>query len=283
MKKNRKIVNVILFLSYTFFLHCNKEERIPSYIHIPKFNFISNYATQGSASHKITDAWIYINDNLVGAFEMPCTFPVLYEGEHSIKIYPGIKENGISETRIIYPFYNFYQTSAILLPGEIDTIYPSVTYNTAAADFAWIEDFENWHTFCKADGVTSDSIVQITTSAFEGNGSGIVNITGTSYFGQSCSQFTLPKVGTDIFLELNYKCNTAFNVGILGYNGVSLDAQTIALTINPSENWKKIYVNLTNEVNEALTSTKFRIFFSMLKNNNMPSSYFYIDNVKLIY
>lgn len=214
---------------------------------------------------------------------MPCTFPVLYEGEHSIKIYPGIKENGISETRIIYPFYNFYQTSAILLPGEIDTIYPSVTYNTAAADFAWIEDFENWHTFCKADGVTSDSIVQITTSAFEGNGSGIVNITGTSYFGQSCSQFTLPKVGTDIFLELNYKCNTAFNVGILGYNGVSLDAQTIALTINPSENWKKIYVNLTNEVNEALTSTKFRIFFSMLKNNNMPSSYFYIDNVKLIY
>jgi hypothetical protein len=220
----------------------------------------------------------------VGAFETPCTVPVLYEGSHVIRIYPGIKENGISETRIIYPFYNFYQTTIILKRGEITTLNPVTTYNTAA-DFAWIEDFETgWHTICKADGINSDSIMTISSIAFEGNGSGVVTITAPSYFSESCSTFVLPKTRTDIFLEFNYKCNTAFNVGIIGYDASgNIGAQTISLTLNPSSNWNKIYVNLTSEVNEALTSVKFRIFFSMTKDENLSSSWFYLDNIKLIY
>lgn len=282
MQFGRKIFFSFLFLSALFFIRCNKEEPIPSYIHVDKFTLTTNYTLEGSASHKILDAWVYIDDNLVGAFEMPCTVPVLYEGSHTIKIFPGIKENGIAETRIIYPFYNFYQTTASLTPGEITALAPITTYNNSAADFEWMEDFEAGHTICKADGLP-DSIMAISSSAYEGSGSGMVNITGTSYFGQSCGQFTLPKTGTDIFLEFNYKCNTAFNVGILGYNGSNIDAQTIALTLNPSENWNKIYVNLTREVNEALTSTKFRIFFSMLKDQNLSSSEFRLDNIKLIH
>src|SRR3989337_3990814 len=86
-------------------LACNKEEPIPSYIHIDAINLSTNYTIEGSSSNKILNAWIYIDDQSVGAFELPCTVPVLAVGSHEIKIQAGIKENGIDATRIYYPFY----------------------------------------------------------------------------------------------------------------------------------------------------------------------------------
>ena len=90
---------VVLFL--LVLVSCNKfdkEERVPSYISIPAIEFIvpdSLKADQGTASAKITDAWIYLDDKLKGIFELPAKFPLLNEGEHSLKVFPGIKQNGI--------------------------------------------------------------------------------------------------------------------------------------------------------------------------------------------
>ena len=47
-----------------FFVSCDKEEPIPSYIHIPAFdlNVLSN-GTQGSNAHNIVDAWVYVGSD----------------------------------------------------------------------------------------------------------------------------------------------------------------------------------------------------------------------------
>ncbi len=281
-------IGVIFFIIGVIGISCNKEEPIPSYIHIGKINLnTAPDGSQGSNSQKILDAWVYINDNLVGAFETPCTFPVLYAGSHNVKIYAGIKENGIAETRIAYPFYDRFEKDITLTQGQIDTISPTVTY-VQGIMFQWIEDFEGVsHGICKADGTSLDSIMTITTSSseiFEGTASGKVSITSGTYFGMTCSKYTLPKSGASVFLEMNYNCNTQFNVGIVGYNaGGGIELQpTTALTLLPTIGWNKVYVNLSNEVAGAITSTKFAIFFSMRKNPDLPSSYFYLDNVKLI-
>ncbi|MBI4930292.1 MAG: hypothetical protein HY841_05985 [Bacteroidetes bacterium] len=264
---------------------CNKEEPIPSYIHIDKINFTTNYLLEGSSSNKILDAWIYIDDQQVGAFELPCTVPVLAEGSHEIKIWAGIKENGIAETRIKYPFYETFSQTVILTRGQITTISPTVTY-AANADFTWLEDFEgSSHSVCNS-GVTADSIMTITTApsdVFEGTGSGKVSITSSSYIGISCAKYILPQGGASVFLELDYNCNTEFNIGIIGYTANNtIDVQWTSLTLRPTTGWNKVYINLGTEVSNATNSTKFSIFFSMLKDENLANSYFYLDNVKLI-
>ena len=284
-----KINRAIVFLSFLLCIigiSCNKEEPIPSYIRIDKIDLTTNYSTEGSNSHKILDAWVYIDDNPVGTFEMPCTFPVLYAGSHNIKIFPGIKENGITETRIAYPFYDKYETDVTLAQGQITTIAPAVKY-VQGATFQWIEDFEGVaHGVCKSDGTTKDSVMTITSTSseiFEGTGSGKVEIFGGTYFGMTCNKYSLPKSGASVFLEMNYNCNTEFNVGVAGYTASgTLEMQQIAITLNPTSGWNKIYINLSSEVTNATNSTKFAVFFSMIKNSSLSSSYFYLDNVKLI-
>lgn len=276
-------VTLILFL--LLFVSCNKEEAIPSYIRIEKITLNTTYANEGSDSHKILDAWIYIDDQLVGAFELPCTVPVLYTGSHIIKVLPGIKENGISETRIPYPFYDRFEQTVTLVPGETTILNPITTY-AQSADFSWIEDYEGAsHSICNNAG-NADTVMQMITTpseVFELTGSGGVFLTASSsYFGISCSKYVLPKAGAPVFLELNYNCNTDFNIGIVGYAGTNVDVQGISLTLRPSNGWNKIYINLTSEVSSAVNSTSFAIFFSMVKDADLSTSYFYLDNVKLV-
>ena len=267
------------------FISCNKEEPIPSYIHIDKIDLTTNYSIEGSNSQKILDAWVTVDDQSVGAFEMPCTFPILTNGNHTLKVFPGIKENGIAETRIQYPFYAAYQKDITFTRGQVIKINPTVTYSKNIT-FKWIEDFEGaGHSILTGNGSTPDTIMTIThslTEKFEGAGSGKVSITSDSYLGLS-GKFVLPQGGLNVFLELNYYCNTDFTVGIVGYNsGGGIEVQDYFLTLRPTSGWNKVYVNLASHITAATTSSKFAVAFSMQNNPNLSSSYFYLDNVKLI-
>jgi hypothetical protein len=280
-----KIRFVGIIFIVTLFMNCNKEEPIPSYIHIDKIEFTTAYTTQGSNSHKIIDVWIYIDDQFLGAYEYPCTIPVLMQGTHTLKILLGIKENGISETRIPYPFYDKYEEVLVFTPGQVSTISPSINYSKGAK-FSWIEDFEGASFgICNASG-SHDTVMQLAKNpldVFEKIGSGGVSLNSamSSYLSMSCDKFVLPQAGAPVFLEFNYKCNTDFNVGIVGYSSSNnIEYQGISLSLRPSTGWNKVYVNLTKEVSGATTSTKFGVFFSMLGKDS-PSSFF-LDNVKLI-
>ena len=46
-------------------------EKAPSFIHIDDFIFNISNNNQGTNSEKITDAWIYVNGNLEGVYELP--------------------------------------------------------------------------------------------------------------------------------------------------------------------------------------------------------------------
>jgi hypothetical protein len=47
---------------------------------------LNTSASEGSASHKITDAWVYVDDQLVGVWEVPSKIPALEAGEHTVKV-----------------------------------------------------------------------------------------------------------------------------------------------------------------------------------------------------
>ncbi|MBI3502758.1 MAG: hypothetical protein HY063_13285 [Bacteroidetes bacterium] len=274
---------IYFFLFWVLCISCHKEVPIPSYIHIDKMN-LTTLSTQGTNSQKIVDAWVYVDNDLIGAFEMPCTFPVLYSGKHTVKIFPGIKENGVAATRIQYPFYSDYETDVTLTAGQKTFLTPTITYSPIA-NFLWLEDFEAaTHTLCKSDFSNDTTYIKITkniSEVFEGTGSGKVELTSGGYYGVSCSKYAVASSG-NIFLELNYNCNTEFTIGIQAYDsGNNLLLQTGIVALLPTTGWDKAYVNLATTLRNA-GAEKFAVYIAMKKDDNLSSSYLYIDNLKVI-
>ena len=118
------------------------DQEIPAYISIDSISLTTNYATQGTASQNITDAWVYLDDNLVGAFQLPVKrIPILATGKHKISVQPGIKKDGIGATRTNYVFYNTIERTvnlaedSITKMGTLNTTYQETTTFFLKEDF----------------------------------------------------------------------------------------------------------------------------------------------------
>ncbi|MCW3102233.1 MAG: hypothetical protein JWO09_673 [Bacteroidetes bacterium] len=297
--------NYLLFISGIILLtgllgSCNlynPAEPVPSYIHIQKIDLSTDPALEGSSSSKITDAWVYIDGHLLGAYELPVTFPVLEEGTHEILVKAGIKVNGISATRAPYPFYNNFKQSITLTRGAVTTVSPAVQY-VSGLDWEgvniWKEDFEN------PSGITLDTSASgtdtnmyhhirtagsIDAEVFEGEGSGVVYIDHKNTFFEYWSSkppFVLPRGDAPVFLELNYRSNFDFVVGVYAHSSAGT-VKTRVLNIHPSYSWNKIYIYLSPTIAATAGASDYSIFFGMLNNSGADGLYLNIDNIKLIH
>jgi len=164
---------LIIPIFFTLFSSCEKNQfnaETPSYLHISGIDLQVN-GTQGSDSQKITDAWVTMDGTFLGAFELPCTVPILADGAHEFSIYAGIKANGISATRIRYPFYDkcklFQGTDSLSssFANQTITLYKDSTININGTTvykentgFIFIENFEDAGVILEAS-TDSDTIL----------------------------------------------------------------------------------------------------------------------------
>lgn len=265
---------------------CNREEQIPVHLNIDKINLNVTNALHGSASEKITDAWIYIDGDLAGAYELPCNIPILSEGNHEITIKAGIKVNGIAASRAYYPFYTSYVVNITLSPDSIYEFEPVITYYDDKIQFN--EDFEDGGISFTKTGTSDTSIVKTSESSqvFEGNYSGIINLNSTYDYAliSMIDMLELPTTGKPVFLELNYKTNIPFNIGLYCIYSSQIAKRT-HLIINPNDTWNKIYVNLTSLVVKYPDALGFKLFFEAINDveNDIENAEIMIDNIKILY
>lgn len=261
-------------------------EDIPSYIRIERIDLVNvNTVTQGTASQQITEGWVYVDNQLIGGFELPAVVPVLASGSHDVKIVAGIIQNGISSTRAIYPYFQAYDTLATLTRGEITTLTPRVEYFTTV-QFPWLDSFENGNNSIvdlpSAPFLEVFEVDDTSGNAYEGNGCGYVHLDNDTFDCQvqSADIFSLPSTsGQKIFMELHYKCNNPFVIGVI----TNLGEYRPWLTVNPSENWNKIYVDLTSTVYTAPVPTSYRVFIATNKAVTLTEADLYFDNIKLLH
>lgn len=268
------------------FSSCSKDEleaQIPAYIAIDGFSLTTNYANEGSNSQKITDAWVYVNDDLIGVYTLPANFPVLAEGSRNLKIYAGIKENGIGSTRVRYLMYTPYDEQVVFEAGKTLTIHPAITYQSSV-QFAWLEDFENaslpftYH-------ASSDTVINKSTlDIFEGNFSGRVSLTSSMDFFEmySLSFTSLPTNGNPVALEFDYKTNETVLVGIYA------DTEQLGLVfINETDDWNKIYINLTTIIGTRPNASSYKVYFGIKDATSLPfltsAPELYFDNMKIVH
>jgi hypothetical protein len=287
----RNALGIALILLVLFHLSCNKtdpDSLVPSFIRIDSIKLVSNpdlVYVQGSLSHNITDAWVYIDEQLIGAFELPAKFPVLMDGNHTLKVRAGIKINGISGTRTDYPFYESYTREINLVKDTVLVVSPVVKYKDITV-FDWVEDFEDGFSSL-VKSTRSDTLVMVTSElgdVFEGVYSGIIYMDGIRILFEALTQeaYALPQTGEDIYMEMNFKTNNNLTVGIFA-NEYSQAVQSAVLIVNKTDSWKKIYINLTNAINNYPSALDYNVFIGALKQDDVAEPVILIDNLKLIH
>lgn len=266
---------------------------IPAYINIPSFSFITDLTSQGSNSNKITDVWVYVDEELIGTFELPAKFPVLKDGVHKVEIRAGIKLNGIATTRLEYPFFDSFTTTVQLSPNQETTIIPTFKYYSNVV-FKWLESFENIGISLSenTNSISKFSLDQSPADVFEGLKCGYIEMDQTNNFFEVVTkdQYDLPKDGKTVILELNYKNSEEMLVGIYA-NSASSVTQSLALklrsTVNSNGNleWNKIYINLTSLISKEVSASSYKIFFggTLRDKPDVAKAVYYIDNIKLVH
>jgi len=236
-------------------------------------------STQGSSSHNITDIWLYVDGQFQGAYPVGKLMPIMTKNE-SVKIeaFAGIENNGIGDTRIPWFLYQKLQYDTLIAAGLHITRPFTFNYNPAVT-FDWVEDFEG------SAGVSliKSPISEVTYTSgqvdgFEGN-SITMELNSSQVIAQleSTKSFTLPTANSNVYLELNYKCNTKFEVGLFG-TGTS---EKPALVLNPRDYWNKIYIQLSAVVNSEPKAPTYKVYFRML--NDVGNAKLQLDNIKLLY
>lgn len=283
--------NVILcctaFLVLSSCYKFDGNQTIPSYVEIDTVLLRTYYPDQGSNSNAIKDVWVYVNDQQIGAFELPAMFPVLAIENQKLEIRPGIKVNGISSTRAPYPFYKpiIYDDFLFIPDSTIPVINPTTEYYSNV-NFLWMEDFEHAG-ISLSESSSSDTVIVRTQPGSNPDGnsrySGLISLNTIDriYSASSANSYPIPNQGSPTLLEVDFKTNNYINIGILiQENGNFIKIPLVIL--NHSEIWNKIYVNLGPNLSLHPQATDFKVFFETVLEDNLSSATIYLDNIKLI-
>ena len=273
-----------IFILFVF-VACKKDEvAIPTYFQINEIGFNDNINGETSTS-KISDVWFYVNDQKQGIYEMPCTFPVIGDGTNNIKIFSGIKVNGISASRDIYPFYESYDTTLNFISDSTLSLVPTTKYKQNLNFYS--EDFDGLgNNFDISINSDTNFISPFPTDSVYGQLSNVGKvILQNPFLNFEATTFEIddfPSSGSPVYIELDYKNNSTFIIGAYVNFSQSVIKKSI-IAINPSEDWNKIYVNLTPTINESIGAQSLKVFISMLRPESMNSAELSIDNFKIIY
>ncbi len=275
---------IFLFLLFSGCSKINPKIEVPSYISIPNYtvNYSGTYNNggPGSSHHKFTDVLVYANNKNMGMYPIPCRVPILSEGKTDILIKPVIKTNGVSSIRADYPFMKFYSDNPVLKRGENTVVVPVFDY-FAGINFRWTENFEGSGYSIVGNTTTDTCFKRVAYEKFEGNYALEINAGAKDECTlRSSSAYILPTGGANVFLELNYKADQGFEVGIIG--GASVSDMRVVGGVNASAGWNKIYLFLTPAVSSPPYNATYYVYFYIRKDNSVYNPKIYIDNIKLI-
>ena len=270
---------ILYFLIAISLFSCDKDDTttngVPSYIQIDEIILDEDYTTN------ITDAWVYIDGVNKGVYELPAHFPVLKYGAVEVRIYAGIKDNGIASQRVTYPFYHSYTSTVKLTIDSTTIISPIVALKENIE--VMIDNFEG-----SSINFNYDTCFQNIPGGPYGDYGSLslldsIFVTEINYKNYPISFDNVPQQGSPTYFELDYKSDSEFLVGMYINFPNTPTLQKNLLWINPKDDWNKIYVNLTQTVSEAIGAESFSVFIRMQRDNFSEVKTLDFDNVRVVH
>lgn len=266
----------------------DKEEDIPGFVVITSADLQTNL-DQGANTSNIVDATVFANSIFVGTFELPATIPILQTGTVQLQIAAGIKNNGLTNDRQVYPFYDFYEKEVTVIP---DATVPITTDSTITFKYFptginyVIEDFDDANTLTLAptgiNNATTDLISSPPQNVKTNTSYEAILPPDTGRFNviTNWNLHNLPK-GNNMYLEIDFKGTVPLEVGI-----VTLDPAIhfiFALGLIPKPEYTKVYIDLTDEISQQISTNNFEIYLNAQSSNSFENDSIFIDNLKFVY
>lgn len=262
----------------------NPEEQIPAFIRIDSIGLVTTQG-EGTEMENFVDAWVFENEKLVGIYELPATVPVLKDGPADIRIRAGIKLNGQVATRIPWLFCRDFQNQVNLFSDSIIHLNPTLSYQNWV-NFKWLEDFDGAGNSVSLSNNSQGSIERVfEPEAFDGRSLKISlspeeTIVECRRGGEP---LPLPGQGTPVMLEMTYRCNNRFVVGLFSTEPGGTIQQSI-IVLNPKEEWNHIYINLTDAIGANPNFFQHQPFIGFVRDEDVEGeAYVYLDNIRLIH
>lgn len=289
MNCNKKFIiyNLLFIIIFSSCEVINPEEAIPSFLEVNNFELITTLESQGSNQHQINDVWAFIDGEALGIFELPATIPILAEGPKMITLIAGIRENGLRNAPVIYPFYDGYVQDLTLIEGQTITVNPTINYSSNSV-FEFLENFEssNLKLAGQIQQTTDNNKVK------EGRGSGSILLDQSSIeLNSSVTFIDLPTVGgLPVFLEMDYRTNVELEIGLVGFDINSINSTrsiNYKVTLCPISEWNKVYINFQEDL-ELSQFTGYQLAFRASTDNtgcdniSRDNPEILLDNIKLI-
>lgn len=289
MSRCFKIFYLVAFIFLISLSACdiiNPSEQTPSFIAVDTLMLKTNGFEQGSKKHAITDCWVYVNNKLIGIFEVPFKVPVLESGIKEIQIEPGIKNSGSDSKREIYPLMKGWYVTKNLSEGAVLTLEPEFEYRNVVFDL--IEDFEDIGIEFETS-LNSDTIIHIVSEPQAQESKSMYFALDNERRKFECltsKLYEIPKTGR-VFLEISFKGNGYFNFGVFSVENVGTGLSEVRkniYTFKPKDTWTTIYIDLNYHVINA-KGERFRLFFTCVRpeNEKTEKTEIFIDNIKLTY
>lgn len=296
--------NIRLLLALTImvmvFGSCKKfqgEYSVPSYIHIDAIEVVPQDQNApspeaGFYTSAIDCAQIicyFEGDDAeidLGAFQLPCTVPVLHQGHAKyIHVIPVVKQNGMSETRIAYPFLKRVVLNDLDFAADstIDLGTLKCNYYTRAELNVLTEDYFEPTTFSTHFDSVVEWVANDPNNACTGQGYGLITIpdTMTSLNFAIKDEFNIPN--SYLYLEMDYQTDVELYVHMLGFEREVNNSATSksVMCMRPKDKWNKTYINLSRTWSQFYYHVPIRIYFQAA-NPDHKEAHVKIDNVKIL-
>lgn len=277
----------------------------PRYIlEIPRVNFTSNYATQGTADQRINTVWVSVNDRPIGTYQLPAKiFFTTEPGPNDIRVVAGVSQNGVNALRTEFPFFETYRETILVeadretyfLREDVDSL-PLFRY-VPGATIINVEDFEGTGFRVQTTSRSQVPIIRTMPTDNHFNSSipgepnqfsGIARLNkGEVFFEiESVQAFNIPRGGGPVYAELHYNINHPMTIGLIARTPGGGSEQFSVVEVRPTnETWRKIYVSFTDDISGTFGAIDYRIFLGGIRQDTTDETElkFMIDNLKLLY
>lgn len=280
-------------MKYTFIYFCailviiswfgcdQKLEPLPAQLVIPEIT-VKSRIEQGTELQQFSFLYAYQDGNFAGAFQIPAMIHSMSFGDLNMLLLPGILDNGIQQTPVIYPLFEPFKTDVSLIAGEITKTTPTFSYKESAK-FRLIDDFESNTLFNEdldGDSLTYVSIVP----GLEKNG-GLIQLDETHPIievSNKDGKRGFPIDGSPVYVELHYKTNIEFQMGLIGWSANVPKVTSYKIAIRPKEDWNKIYINFTPEIQNSQLEF-YQLVLKAAHDKALTTSSIYLDNIKWLH
>lgn len=279
----------LIFIGVVFLGGCNvinPTEPVPTYVHIDSFRFADSAGNYGSTSHDINTIFAFYNGIQIGVYSLPCTFPVITTPGAQLVLQPGVALNGFNDQEGAYPFYAQAVNVLVPQPGKIINETPTTNYlpNTSLL-FNDAFELNSGTQFSNYSG-TVPMLSHTSDSAFEGQGSGLMNFTkNDSAEVVTVKPLTLP-TGSSVFCEFNYRGNIPVSIGLIAISSSGGTVNTTVPEYNniafaPTPKWTKIYLSLTETIS-SFPASSYELVIKAAVPYGQANGYAQFDNIKIV-